>query len=283
MRLLKLDIPEKKIKREFEIIQQGKPNGYDTLYSWNECILHFQWEEFYKQELKLWYENKPRHGVPLQSWIYLNRKKYIDKDALSLTDRDILRAFKITGIHIGNSMHSPFYIQQFIKDYNIKSIYDPCGGWGHRLLGAKAMGIDYIYNDINTTTVNNCKRMAEYFNLDVTFYNQDAALPILEDYDAVFTCPPYYNVEIYSEDGAENLSYSQFLSWWSSIISHFKGKYFAFVINHTYKQDMLGICLAHGLTLIDDIKLGKQSYSHLNADSRTAGIKGEFLVILSNL
>ena len=104
-----IEIPENKIKREFNTIKQGKDNGYSTGYNWNEIILYFQWKEFYKKEIELWNENKIYRGLPLQSWIYLNRLKYIGKGAQELTFREILRAFKITGTHIGNSFHSPLF------------------------------------------------------------------------------------------------------------------------------------------------------------------------------
>lgn len=280
-----IEISEDKIKKEFKTIKQGKDNGYSTGYNWNEIILYFQWKEFYKKEIELWNENKIYRGLPLQSWIYLNRLKYIGKGAQELTFREILRAFKITGIHIGNSFHSPFYIQQFIKDYNIKSIYDPCGGWGHRLLGA--WNISYIYNDINPITYNNCIKMNNYFNLTHKFYNKDASsFTPYEDYEAVFTCPPYFNIEKYSEFGAENLSYSEFLNWWEqciikSCLNKATCKYFAFIINHTLKQDMENICLKVGLHKQEEIILGKQNYSHLNKDSRNNGNKAEYLLIFT--
>lgn len=284
MRKLEITITEDKILKEFKRIQKGIDNGYSTNYSWNESILYFQWKEFYKEELKLWNENKLRKGLPLQSWIYFNRKRYIGKDATNLTDREILRAFKISGVHIGNSQHSPFYIQQFIKDYNIKSIYDCCGGWGHRLLGA--YNIKYIYNDINSTTYNNCISMNNYFNLqDKYFYNNNSAeFTPEEDYEAVFTCPPYYNIEIYTEKGAENLSYKQFLYWWeqtinASCVNKRSCKYFAFIINSTYLEDMKNVCLNTGLKLVQKIKLGKNNKNHFQRIAKQCG-KGEYLVIL---
>lgn len=282
----KIIIKETKIQKEFNTIKQGKDNGYSTSYNWNEIILYFQWTEFYKKEIELWNENKIYKGLPLRSWIYANRLKYIGKGAQELTFREILRAFKITGIHIGNSFHSPFYIQQFIKDYNIKSIYDICGGWGHRLLGA--YNIKYIYNDINPITYNNCIKMNNYFNLtDKIFYNKDASsFTPNEDYEAIFTCPPYYNIEKYSPFGAENLNYTDFLKWWEqciikSCINKPTCKYFAFIINHTLKQDMENICLNLGLHKQEEILLGKQNYSHLNKNSRNKGNKGEYLIVMS--
>lgn len=282
MRNLEIKITEEKIKKEFEIIKNGKTNGYSTLYNWNEIILYFQWKEFYKKELELWNKNQVYHGLPLQSWIYLNRMKYINKNATSLTDREILRAFKITGVHIGNSFHSPFYIQQFIEDYNITSIYDCCGGWGHRLLGA--YNIKYIYNDINPVTVFNIHKMVDYFNLSHKYiYNEDSAyFTPEEEYQAVFTCPPYFNIEKYSEQGAENLCYNDFLHWWkntviSSCMNKTTCKYFAFIINHTHKEDMENICINLGLNKLQEIILGKQNYSHLNYTNKKS--KAELLLI----
>lgn len=270
------------IDNEFKRIKQGNLNGYSCGYYWNECILYFQWKEFYKKELQLWNDNPMYKNLPLQSWIYNNRLKYIGKSHVDLTFREILRAFKITGIHIGNSFHCPFWIQQFIKDYNIQSIYDPCGGWGHRLIGA--WNIKYIYNDINPVTFKNCIEMSKYFNLNNSFYNQDAAfLTPHEDYEAVFTCPPYFNIEIYSEQGAENKSYSEFKNWWRQLIksscNNSKCKYFAFIINHTYKQDMENICIELGLTKLQEIIVGKQQYSHLVKNKNTH--KGEYLLIFN--
>ena len=286
MRNLELKIEESKIQKEFEIIKQGKPNGYSTLSQWNEIVLYFQWKEFYKKELEIWEENRFKNGLPLQSWIYLNRKKYIGKDATTLTDREILRAFKITGIHIGNSFHSPFYIQQFIKDYNINSVYDCAGGWGHRLLGA--YNIKYIYNDINPITYKNCIEISNYFNLtDKVFYNKDSSVfTPHENYEAVFTCPPYFNIEKYSKYGAENLPYQDFLIWWkqtiqASFLDKPSCKYFAFIINQSLKNDMEACCLAKYLKKIEEIPLGKENYSHLNANKRNKGNKKEILLIFT--
>jgi len=286
MRNLKIEISEDKLKKEFTLIQHGVEDGYKALPNHNEIILYFQWKEFYKKEIELWNENKFKNGLPLQSWIYANRLKYIGKNATNLTDREILRAFKITGIHIGNSFHSPFYIQQFIKDYNIKSIYDCSGGWGHRLLGA--WDIAYIYNDINPEVVKGCQKMSEYFNLsDKIFYNQDCSkLTPKENYDAVFTCPPYYNIEHYTDMGAENLSYPDFLIWWKQTIKaacldKSSCKYFAYIINHKLKADMNACVLELGLKQIQEIPLGKVNYSHLNSDKRLNGTKQEFLIIFA--
>lgn len=284
-KILNINIPEDKLKNEFNTITKGKENGYVTGSYWNNIILYFQWREFYKKELELWNANAICRGLPLQSYIYLNRLKYIKKGYLQLSDREILRAFKISGIYVGNSFHSPFWIKQFIKDYNIKSIYDCCGGWGHRLLGA--MDIKYIYNDINPVTNINCRKICDYFKLkDKYFYCEDSAyFTPQEDYEAVFTCPPYYNTEIYSDIGAENKPYDDFLDWWKqtiikSCIKKDTCKYFAFIINQTYKEDLVKICLDLKLNKLKEIPLGVIKYSHLNFNKQHKLEKREYLYIL---
>jgi hypothetical protein len=270
---MNLIIEEKDMLNEFKHIQEDI-KGYSSGNFWNEIVLNFQWREFYKHELNMWKENKMIKGLPLRSYIYANRMKYIGKGFGELTDREILRAFKISGIHVGNSFHSPFWIKQFIEDYKVKSIYDPCGGWGHRLLGAH--NISYIYNDINPVTYSNCIDMANYLNINYKyFYNKDSAnfIPI-ENYEAIFTCPPYHNIEKYSEYGSENLDYSQFLEWWHQTVKHSLNKdscrYFAFIINHKYQQDMTNICINNGLNPIEKIILGSsKQLSHFNEVART--------------
>lgn len=258
----------------------SKNGDYNLQPNKNKIILHYQWKEFYKKELELWNENKFYHNLPLQSWIYLNRKKYINKDAINLTDLEILRAFKISGVHIGNSQFSPFWIKKFIEEYNIKSIYDPTGGWGHRILGS--YNINYIYNDINTNTYNNCIKMVNELDIPNTIlYNNDSSKFIPnENYECVFTCPPYWNKEKYSDKGAENLNYNDFLIWWDQTIKcSLKNnvKYFAYVISNDLKEDMNKICIQNKLQFVEEKQLSN-NYNHFQRSSNNVK-KGESIQI----
>ena len=108
--------------------------------------------------------------------------------------------------------------------------------------------------------------MQKFLGFSTYMYNNDAAcFTPSEDYEAVFTCPPYFNIEKYTSFGAENLSYQEFLSWWESIIRYSikpTTKYFCFIINNKFSNDMLDICLKLGLTLLQSISLGSQA--HIN-------------------
>ena len=255
MRYLQIYYDRDTLNRELNDFIYNNKNGYASQPNKNKIILHYQWKEYYKKELELWYNNDIYNNLPLQSWIYLNRKKYINKDATNISDLDILRAFKISGIYIGYSQFSPFWLNQFINEYNIKSIYDFCGGWGHRILGS--YNIDYIYNDINPNVYNNCVKMVDELNIpNVVLYNNDSSIfTPKEDYECVFTCPPYWNKEIYTQLGAENFSFENFLAWWNkSIRKSIKNntKYFAYIISNDLKEVMNSICLENGLIFVEE-------------------------------
>lgn len=251
--------------------------GYEkTPYS-NRIILTHQ-PHFFEVEKEMWKDPKVRE------FIFNNRKKYLGKERDELTDREILRAFKISGLHYGFSHFSPFWIKKFIEDFDVKSIYDPCGGWGHRLLGS--WGIDYYYNDIDTRTYNGVvsmyEELKEFGGGNKLFFNEDASEfspPV--SYEAVFTCPPYFKVESYTWKETSTKKYSNYSDWlnvwWRSLINRTNpSKYFAFVISETLKSDMTKIVEEGGFVLIEEFLLGK-SKSHYGRSS------DEFLVVLEKI
>lgn len=265
--------------QSFKCIDNGKCVGYLTKNSKNKIILHYQWRQFYKKEIELWDENKNN----LRARLFANRLKYIHKGYGQLTSREILRGFKISGIHVGNSHHSPFWIKTFIDEFGIKSIYDPTGGWGHRLVGVGNQ-FPYFYNDINTPVYRNCIKISSAFNMsNKVLFNKPSEL-FVPDFQAhaVFTSPPYFDTEIYSDKGAENLPYNNFIQWWSTTVSNCKKtncKYFGLVINNKYKRVLGQVVADHGFDLIREQSVGSQH--DLNHFQRTASVvnKGEVLLI----
>lgn len=158
----------------------------------NNIVKYFQQDVFYAKEKQLWKNPETKQKI------IENRQYYLRKNANELTSLDILDGFKRSGMWYGYSHFNPQIFSWFIKKYNVKVCYDPCGGWGHRLLGA--LNIDkYIYNDLSTSTKENVDRMVKYFNIsNVETYCKDARdfIP-QDDFDSMFTCPPYFNVEHY--------------------------------------------------------------------------------------
>lgn len=268
------------LKWSYDVTQKTEPH-YDTTASRNELILYFQYEEFYKQELAC------LQNPELVTKLNENRLKHINKSLKDLTPLQILRGVKISslGKFSSYSHFGQHWMRAFIKEFDVKSIFDPCGGWGHRLASC-SREFPYIYNDINKKVFENVQKIAQFLEMtNKSFYNEDASVvQIKEDYDATFTCPPYYNTEIYSAIGAENKSHEEFDSWWANVVQNAckKGRLFAFVINNKFKERMQEITIKQGLKFIKEIQVGTpKNLNHFQRKGTRYIKKGEQLLVFS--
>lgn len=181
------------LQKEYEYYKNspGKLSGYSCK---NEIVKFFQQDNFYVVEKELWKNDK------IKDKIINNRIKYLNKPIEELIDNDILTGFKKSGIYYGYSHFNPLIFKWFIEKYNVKKCYDPCGGWGHRLLVTQNLDL-YIYNDLSYNTACSCQDIANYFNMNnIEWYNEDAKIcwPAYKfEFDSIFTCPPYFNLEHY--------------------------------------------------------------------------------------
>jgi hypothetical protein len=250
--------------KEFNYIM-NKSGDYLANNCFNKIILTYHNKFFYKKENELF-----KYSI-IQNKLIKNRMNYLNKKENELTDKELLRGFKISGIYSGFSHFSPLWIKAFIEEFNIKSIYDPCMGWGHRLLGS--WNINYIGNDIDFNIVENNKKIYEDFkNNDMIkiFYNYDSSEFIPEEkYEAVFTCPPYFKTEKYFNNNTSTNKYSNYNDWlniwWKKTVKNSIincEKYFSFIINEKYKEDMKKICIEENLIFLKEIKIGNNKINH---------------------
>lgn len=175
--------------------------------SFNYIIKYYQQNVFYKQE------NELIKDPSIKEKLISNRCKYLNKSISELTHNDLILGFKRSGIYYGYSHFNPLIFKYFINKYNVKKCYDPCGGWGHRLLGSNDLDL-YIYNDLSYNTYKNVKRIINELNIKNTVcYNEDANSFIPNyDFDSMFTCPPYFNLEHYECGDFESLEqYNKFI------------------------------------------------------------------------
>ena len=131
--------------------------------------------------------------------------------------------------------------------------------------------------DINDGLISGYNSLIGDLNIEQQkFINSDISLyEINEKYDAFITCPPYGDIEIYTDKGAENLSEEDFLLWWRKLVQKAVDsnvQYFCFQINQLWKNRLADIVLESGFCFIDEIELVKMS-SHFNKKSR---LKTEF-------
>lgn len=280
---LKNEKLNKELINEFNLICKEKGN-YKKAPLNNKIIQTYNLE-IYQNENNYYQDPIKRRNLIEKTKFYYYLKEH------EIKDKDILMTVRFSKCCPSYSFFSPSWIKAFIEEFNIKSIYDPCGGWGHRLLGS--WNIDYIYNDTNINTFFNVLKINEFCNTIYnnkklkSFYNKDASILIpKERYDAVFTCPPYFNIEIYNgKNSSTNLfsNYNEWLNiWWRNVIKcSIKNcnKYFSFIINHVYKEDMKNICLEENLKLLKEIKIGSNQKTHFQRVNNSN--KGEFLLVFT--
>jgi len=85
------------------------------------------------------------------------------------------------------------------------TIYDPCIGWGGRLIGTIDRDIQYIGSDLNQNSVNNTSNINHFLrnrlHANNRFFQIDASIVkkfhLPEKIDMIFTSPPYDDTETY--------------------------------------------------------------------------------------
>ena len=196
------------LHKEYDYFKRVRVNELaTTIGRRNFIIKHFQCAEFYKHEMEI-FATRPNDRRKLIQ----NRCQYLDKKEWELTPNDLLTGFKKSGIYYGYSHFNPLWTNWFIHKYDIKTVYDPCGGWGHHMLGMLACD-RIIYNEINPAVVANVHEMKEYFSIDnLDIHCSDAKTYVPDNVDAFFMCPPYYNIEKYDNEFDSLDDYEIFLN-----------------------------------------------------------------------
>ena len=193
-------------------------------------VQYFLGNVFYKNEMDL-YANDPI----IRRKLIQNRIKYLEKNEEDLNPHDLITGFKKSGIYYGYSHFNPAWTNWFINHYNIKTIYDPCGGWGHHLLGMLSCD-RIIYNDLSTPVVEGINKMKDFFGITpLEVHNEDGSYYIPDNVDAWFMCPPYFNIERYESGGFETIEdYIGFLNRIFNIWFNSSARVFGFIIREDY-------------------------------------------------
>lgn len=232
------------------------PTALPKAMSHNYIIKHFQQDTFYAAEKQLWLDSSIRKKL------IANRCKYLGKEEDQLDVLDLLDGFKKSGIYYGYSHFNPLWFKWFILKFGCKVCYDPCGGWGHRVLGGLSLE-KYIYNDLSQKTKLNVDCMLKKLSIrnTVTSCNDARSYVPAEDFDSMFTCPPYFNLEKY--ECGEFKSKADFDSFIDSLFNVFQKKQSCKVFGLVIREDLLaghkGYAEKHILTV--------QRKKHLNSTS----------------
>jgi len=152
----------------------------------------------------------------LEKALKFNRKNHSTPYA-----SEIIRSLSFTNGLGKVTMYRPLMARNVVSYFDAKSVLDVCSGWGGRMLGTKSLG-----NDISYTGIEPCEKtfdslcsITNKLNLEnVVLINKPAEEFLIElsddvKYDLALTSPPYYNLEIYSDEETQSMKYKDYNSW----------------------------------------------------------------------
>lgn len=164
-----------------------------------------------------------------------------------------------------------------LKFLGSKIVLDPSAGWGDRLLGAAAAGVK-VYHGVDPNP-NLREAYDEMISFLKTKVSQTEIEVVTEDflqlgidegtYDTVFTSPPYYDYEIYSDDSRQSVHGRSNLQKW---IANFLHPY----LRKAWSALMKG---GHMALYISDVKGARFVKSMLDFVRRE--LKGNYLGVIA--
>jgi len=159
------------------------------------------------------------------------RNKNLDCSTDAVYDECIKRGMKLFGDENGStSIFDPVLCELAYHWFNVKNgkILDPFAGGSVRGIVAAKLGFQYLGNDLRSEQIDanriNAQEVLKDSELYPTWTCGDSLQidTIAEGYkaDLVFSCPPYADLEVYSDakEDISNMPYSEFLKIYREII-----------------------------------------------------------------
>ena len=232
---LRIKVTEGEMDEEFAYFASARgsasaqPNRNRIVYAFQQDVLFARENEAFAGD------------AAMRGRLVANREKYLGRPVCEITDAELLRGFGISGLMKGYSRFSPLWAKYFAERTGCRSVADPFGGWGDRMIGFAAAGVKYSYNDLSAPTAENARRMNDRFGWGFDVSSSDAgdyALP--EGCDAVFTCPPYGMLERYPcDEGGWNFGDAD---GWSALMERVAGNWLgsgARLLGVVIREDMV--------------------------------------------
>lgn len=249
------------------------------------------WETFYARELQMWEADEVHHRKwgRLRARLLANRLHYLGR--LPESALEVVRGLSISGEVRSYSTFVNTAMMAVLDQYKPMSLYDPCSGWGERMLTCAGRGVTYTGTDISEAVVQAHKSLIDRLGLthaDVTLGDSATRDMRGGTHEMVLTCPPYGNTEVYTENGAENLDDEAFLAWWGSVVRMSVApstRIFAFQISEKWRKRITTVAqdeLGKGWRLVDEID-ASTSDSHFQRAQSTTKRRGETMVVFERV
>lgn len=166
----------------------------------------------------------------LKSWTYPVLEKAIRVNRTSHSTPYISEIIRQIGFVSGTSkvtVYRPLLTKRIVTYFGATRILDVCIGWGGRMLGSACIpGVHYTGIEPCTKTFAGLQKICEDVGLtetNVTLLKGCAEhiLPTIAPgpiFDLAITSPPYYNLELYSEEETQSHFYGTYTQWVESFL-----------------------------------------------------------------
>ena len=249
------------------------------------------WETFYARELQMWEADEVHHRKwgRLRARLLANRLHYLGR--LPESALEVVRGLAISGEIRSYSTFVNTAMLAVLDKYEPTHMYDPCSGWGERMLTCAQRGVTYTGTDISEAVVQSHQGLIDRLGLtNVSVALGDSATRDMRggSHEMVLTCPPYGDTEIYTSQGAENLDDEAFLEWWKQVVSMSVApstRVFAFQISEKWRKRMSSVAqsvLGEQWHLADEIDASASRNHFQRAQSRQKH-RGETMVVFERL
>ena len=184
------------------------------------------------------------------------------------------RSDRRNGVNNGKcSVFNPHLAQMILSAYAPLhgKIYDAFGGGGTRGYIATKMGYDYTGIEIRKEEVERVKKQMDKWNISFKLLCEDSTTYLSkEKFDFAFTCPPYYDLELYSNlpnDLSNAKTYNDYLIMMQKVVKNIyimlkKNSFCIFVVGNFRNKkgelehlngDLIKIAKQEGFKLWDEL------------------------------
>lgn len=155
---------------------------------------------------------------------YKNNKKNLEEMPEWLQRETIFKSCKEVGVFRPSVMVS--MIRHFFSDPSIIRVLDFSSGWGDRFIGAMACNVEYYLGvDPRRELESVYEKMADFFSFEKSKYKfyykpfEDIKVNDKKKFNLVFTSPPYFDLEHYSDEKTQSdIRYKTVREWYESFL-----------------------------------------------------------------
>ena len=206
----------------------------------------------------------------------------------NITAKMIRQGIRSSGLGFNVSQIKPVVIKYLYSKYAKQKTLDYSAGWGARAIAACSLGLEYY--GIDPLTAVDVNRIIKRFNGKGVCIKSGSEVNdiynAIPEVDCVLSCPPYFTLEIYSDDNNQSVKkYSEYEAWlefyWKETVKNCYSKltndgYFILIMIEKYKKyniatDMCKVMEEVGLKFVEELSY-KTIRNHLSGKKKSGVI-----------